>query len=243
MDFVLSLIARPLALLLQFLYSLIGNYGISLIVLTTVIKLALYPSYKAQQLSTLGMQDLQPKMREIQNRYANDRNLMNQKMQELYQKEGVSPTAGCLPMIVQMIVIMGLFTLLRNPVQFMNSEKMVFAIHESFLWIEDLAQPDPWILPILAGIATFGSFLFTQSQTQSQNGMGDVMQKLMKYVFPIMIVWLAKSYPAGLALYWFMSQFLQIFFNLRFDMLKKKMQQEKENQGKRKPVRAGKGVN
>ena len=93
MDFVLSLIARPLALLLQFLYSLIGNYGISLIVLTTVIKLALYPSYKAQQLSTMGMQDLQPKMREIQNRYANDRNLMNQKMQELYQKEGVSPTA------------------------------------------------------------------------------------------------------------------------------------------------------
>ena len=73
MEFVLSLIARPLALLLQLLYSLIGNYGISLIVLTTVIKLALYPSYKAQQLSTMGMQDLQPKMREIQNRYANFR--------------------------------------------------------------------------------------------------------------------------------------------------------------------------
>ena len=220
MEFILSLIARPLALFLQLLYSLIGNYGISLIVLTTVIKLALYPSYKSQQLSTMGMQDLQPKMREIQNRYANDRQLMNQKMQELYQQEGVSPTAGCLPMIVQMIIIMGLFTLLRNPVQFMNSEKMVFAIHESFLWIEDLAQQDPWILPILAGIATFGSFLFTQTSSQ-QSGMNDIMQKLMKYIFPIMIMWLAKSYPAGLALYWFMSQFLQIFFNIRFNMLKK----------------------
>jgi len=65
----------------------------------------------------------------------------------------------------------------------------------------------------------------------------------MKYVFPIMIMWLAKSYPAGLALYWFMSQFLQIFFNIRFNMLKKQKEAERENKGKRKPVRAGKGVN
>lgn len=241
MEFVLSMIARPLAFLLQLLYSLIGNYGISLIVLTAVIKLAMYPSYKAQMMSTMGMQDLQPKVREIQNKYANDRQMMNQKMQELYQQEGVSPTAGCLPMIVQMIVIMGLFTLLRDPVRFMSSEKMVFAIHESFLWIEDLAQPDPWILPILAGLATFASFFFQHSP--SQGGPNEIMQKMMKYVFPIMIMWLAKSYPAGLALYWFVSQFLQIFFNLRFDMLKKKQLEEKEGSRKRKPVRAGKGVN
>ena len=241
MEFVLSMIARPLAFLLQLLYSLIGNYGISLIVLTAVIKLAMYPSYKAQMMSTMGMQDLQPKVREIQNKYTNDRQMMNQKMQELYQQEGVSPTAGCLPMIVQMIVIMGLFTLLRDPVRFMSSEKMVFAIHESFLWIEDLAQPDPWILPILAGLATFASFFFQHSP--SQGGPNEIMQKMMKYVFPIMIMWLAKSYPAGLALYWFVSQFLQIFFNLRFDMLKKKQLEEKEGSRKRKPVRAGKGVN
>ena len=241
MEFVLSMIARPLAFLLQLLYSLIGNYGISLIVLTAVIKLAMYPSYKAQMMSTMGLQDLQPKVREIQNKYTNDRQMMNQKMQELYQQEGVSPTAGCLPMIVQMIVIMGLFTLLRDPVRFMSSEKMVFAIHESFLWIEDLAQPDPWILPILAGLATFASFFFQHSP--SQGGPNEIMQKMMKYVFPIMIMWLAKSYPAGLALYWFVSQFLQIFFNLRFDMLKKKQLEEKEGSRKRKPVRAGKGVN
>lgn len=239
MEFVLSIMAKPLALLLQLLYSLIGNYGISLIVLTTVIKLAMYPSYKAQTMSTMGMQALQPKIREIQSKYAGDKQLMNQKMQELYQQEGVSPTAGCLPMIVQMIVIMGLFTLLRDPVQFMSSKEMVFAIHESFLWVKDLAQPDPWILPILAGLATFASFFF--QQTASQGGMNDMMQKMMKYVFPIMIMWLAKSYPAGLALYWFVSQFLQIFFNLRFEMLRKEQAEGKAK--KRKPVRAGKGVN
>ena len=241
MNFILSMIAKPLALLLEFLYSFIGNYGFSLIVLTTVIKLAMYPSYKQQTMSSISMQLLQPKIKDIQNRYGNDKEMMNQKMQELYQKEGVNPAAGCLPMIVQMIVIMGLFTLLRNPVLYMNSEKMVFAIHESFFWIEDLAQPDPWILPILAGLATFASFFFTP--TSSQGGMNDIMQKMMKYVFPIMIMWLAKSYPAGLALYWFVSQFLQIFFNIRFEKLKKQANEEKDGKKKRKPVRAGKGVN
>ena len=240
MNFVLSLIAKPLALLLQILYSVIGNYGFSLIILTTVIKLAMYPSYRAQTMSSLSMQALQPKIKEIQNRYSNDKEMMNQKMQELYQKEGVNPAAGCLPMVVQMVVIMGLFTLLRNPVLYMNSEKMVFAIHESFFWIKDLAQPDPWILPILAGLATFVSFYFTP-QPPSQGGMNDIMQKMMKYIFPIMIMWLAKSYPAGLALYWFMSQFLQIFFNISFNVLRKNA--EKGEEKKRKPVRAGKGVN
>lgn len=241
MNFILSMIAQPLALLLQLLYSVIGNYGFSLIILTTVIKLAMYPSYKAQTMSSLSMQSLQPKIKDIQNRYGNDKELMNQKMQELYQKEGVNPAAGCLPMIVQMIVIMGLFTLLRNPVQYMNSETMVFAIHESFFWIKDLAQPDPWILPILAGLATFASFYFTP-QPPSQGGMNDIMQKMMKYIFPIMIMWLAKSYPAGLALYWFMSQFLQIFFNISFIILKKKASED-GGKKKKKPVRAGKGVN
>ena len=240
MNLILSIIAKPLAMFLQLLYSVIGNYGFSLIILTTVIKLAMYPSYRAQTMSSMSMQAIQPKIKEIQNRYGNDKEMMNQKMQELYQKEGVNPAAGCLPMIVQMIVIMGLFTLLRNPVQYMNSETMVFAIHESFFWIKDLAQPDPWILPILAGLATFASFYFTP-QPPSQGGMNDIMQKMMKYIFPIMIMWLAKSYPAGLALYWFMSQFLQIFFNISFSILKKKA--GKEDEKKRKPVRAGKGVN
>ena len=236
MNFILSIMAKPLALLLQLLYSVIGNYGFSLILLTTLIKLAMYPSYKAQTMSSLAMQAVQPKIKDIQNRYSDDKEMMNQKLQELYQKEGVNPAAGCLPMIVQMIVIM----VLRNPVLYMNSEKMVFAIHESFFWIKDLAQPDPWILPILAGLATFASFFFTP-QPPSQGGMNDIMQKMMKYIFPIMIMWLAKSYPAGLALYWFMSQFLQIFFNISFILLRKK--EDKDGEKKRKPVRAGKGVN
>ena len=239
MNDLFGVLARPLGFLLQGLYALIGNYAVALIVLTTVIKLAMYPVYKQQTMSQIGLQKIQPRMRDIQSKYSNDRALMNEKMQELYREEGVSPTAGCLPMIVQMVIIMGLFMLLRNPIQYMNSETMVFAIHEKFLWIEDLAQPDPWILPILAGIATFFAFALSSAGQGDQPGMGKMMSNMMKYVFPVMIVWLARSYPAGLALYWFVSQFLQIFFSLRFNQLKKKMEEESSGKHKRKPVRAG----
>ena len=233
------MLATPLGIFLQALYSVIGNYALSLILMTVIIKLALYPSYKQQMASTSGMRELQPRINDIQTKYANDRALMNQKIQELYKEEGVSPTAGCLPMIVQMIVIMGLFSLLRNPIMFMNSENMVFAIHESFLWIEDLAQPDPWILPLLAGIATFvASFL--QQKTSPSPQSNAVMSAMMKYLFPLMIVWLARSYPAGLAMYWFISQFLQIFFTLGF--YRSTLNKGKSKKKKKKPVRAGEGV-
>ena len=139
-------------------------------------------------------------------------------------------------MIVQMFVIMGLFGLLRNPMLYIADENMYFAIHERFLWIEDLSQPDLWILPIAAGVATFFSFWMNQQTNPNANSAvasGNIMNVIMKYFFPIMIVWLARTYPSGLAIYWFMSQFIQIFFNLRFNMLRKALK-EKNKPSKRK---------
>ena len=253
---IFGIFATPLSLLLQYLYAFIGNYGITLVILTAIVKLALYPLYKKQILSTAGASDLQPKMQELQRKYANDRQKLNEEMSKLYKEEGVNPSAGCLPMFVQMFVIMGLFALLRMPLNYLHTEEMYFAIHESFLWIKDLAQPDPWILPILSGIATFISFSMSQSNgAMGGNGsmnMGPMMA-VMKYGFPIMIIWLAKSYPACLAVYWFISNFIQIFYNLRFRKIRenikngvyKKKKEEKEaakKKAKRKPVRAGEGV-
>ncbi|MGN0709502.1 MAG: YidC/Oxa1 family membrane protein insertase [Anaerovoracaceae bacterium] len=238
MNTILAVLAKPLAWALYGLYQLVGNYGITLAILTAIVKFALYPAYKNQILSTAGMQDIQPKLQEIQRRYADDRDMMNQKIAELYKEENVNPTAGCLPMIIQMVIIMGLFALLRNPLSFINNDTMVFAIHESFLWINDLAQPDPWILPILSGVCTFISFYLTSQNGAMPQQNGGAMNIMMKYIFPIMIVWLAKTYPAGLALYWFVSQFIQIFFDFRFRSLRKKMQEEKEAGKKKKRVKA-----
>ena len=236
----MGIIAKPLSLLLSWLYGLIGSYGIAIIILTIIVKLCLYPVYAKQIKSTLKMSAFQPKIQEIQQKYAKDRELMNEKLNELYKSEGASMYSGCLPMIVQMIVIMGLFTLLRNPMNYLTSD-MLFATHESFLWIKDLAQPDKWILPIAAAIATFFSYVMSQSTmtTSANAAQTAAMTKIMKYFFPLMILWMARSYPAGLALYWFGSQVIQIFYNMRFNSWKKKAQAEKEaREGKKRKKKA-----
>ena len=236
----MRLLATPLGYLLTFLYDLVGNYGIAVLIITIIVKACLYPVYAKQMKSSMKMSKLQPKIQELQQKYGNDRETYSEKVQELYKSEGASMYGGCLPMIIQMFVIMGLFALFRNPMTYMTDENMLYAIHENFLWIPDLAQPDKWILPIAAGAATFISYSMSSSQQmQSQLAgggnakQGNMMSKMMKYFFPIMILWFARTYPAGLAIYWFGSQVIQIFYNLRFNKWRKK-QQEEEKEEKRK---------
>ncbi len=229
----MGIIAKPIGYLLMLIYKLVGNYGISLIILTVIVKLVLYPLYAKQIKSTANMSEMSEKAQDIQRRYANDREKMNEEMQKLYSETGFNPMSGCLPMLIQFPIIMGLFALLRNPMKYMpaNSE-MMFANHESFLWIKDLAQPDLWILPIAAGLATFFAFSMNNAMSMQQPGGSPGQQKamnaIMKYFFPLSILWLARSYPAGLAIYWAGGQFMQIFFNLRINKIREKMNEEKE---------------
>ena len=229
----MGIIAKPIGYLLALIYKLVGNYGISLIILTVIVKLVLYPLYAKQIKSTANMSDMSEKAKEIQNRYANDKEKMNEEMQKLYAETGFNPMSGCLPMLIQFPIIMGLFALLRNPMKYMpNDPSLMFANHESFLWIKDLAQPDLWILPIAAGLATFFAFSMNSAMNMQQPGANPGQQKamnaIMKYFFPLSILWLARSYPAGLAIYWAGGQFMQIFFNLRINKIKDEMNAEKE---------------
>ena len=229
----MGIVAKPIGYLLALIYKLVGNYGISLIILTVIVKLALYPLYAKQIRSTADMSDMSEKAKEIQNRYANDKEKMNEEMQKLYAETGFNPMSGCLPMLIQFPIIMGLFALLRNPMKYMPSDPaLMFANHESFLWIKDLAQPDLIILPIAAGLATFFAFSMNSAMTMQQPGANPGQQKamnaIMKYFFPLSILWLARSYPAGLAIYWAGGQFMQIFFNLRMNKVRKQMQEEQE---------------
>ena len=229
----MGFIAKPIGYLLAFIYRLVGNYGISLIILTVIVKLVLYPMYAKQIKSTANMSDMSEKSKEIQKRYANDKEKMNEEMQKLYAESGFNPMSGCLPMLIQFPIIMGLFALLRNPMKYMpNDPTLMFANHEEFLWIKDLAQPDLWILPIAAGLATFFAFSMNSAMQMQQPGANPGQQKamnaIMKYFFPLSITWLARSYPAGLAIYWAGGQFRQIFFNLRINKIKDQMNAEKE---------------
>ncbi len=222
----MGIIAKPLGLLLMWIYGMIGNYGISLIVLTVLVKCCLYPLYIKQVKSTAGMQNISEKSQEIQRKYADDKVKQQEALQELYKQENFNPMAGCLPMLIQFPIIMGLFTLLRNPMQYMPDG--MFAAHESFLWINDLAQPDSWILPIAAAVATYFSFSMTQNLTGADMGQAQSMNMIMKYFFPLSILWLARSYPAGLALYWACGQFLQIFFNIHMNSVRRRIKEEQD---------------
>ena len=232
MNTITGIFAKPLAYLLMFIYDIIGNYGITLIIVTAIVKLCLYPLYIKQMKSTSASADMQGKVRQLQQKYGNDRETLNIKLAELYKEEGFNPASGCLPMLIQMPIIFALFALLRDPMAYINDSSFLFAIHESFLWISDLSKADVWVLPILAGITTFISYSISMS-FNSNNEMAGTMN-IMKYLFPIMIFLMGRTFPAGLALYWFFGQFLQIFFNLHMNSLRKK------EAAKRKKSKGGK---
>lgn len=220
---IMSVIAEPMGWLLSFLYDLINNYGITLIVFTLLIRACLVPLYAAQIKSSAKMKEFQPKMQAIQKKYANDKEMLNMKTMELYKEEKFNPMSGCLPMLIQMPIILALFVLLRNPIAFISDPQMLMGVHESFIWIPDLSQPDPWILPILAGIATFFSFSMTQAMSASPDiGGAGAMMKMMKYFFPVMIVWMGRSFPAGLTLYWFIGTLVMIVQTLGMQKWKKR---------------------
>ncbi len=230
MDAIIGIIARPLGMLIGLIYSLVGSYGISLVILTLIVKFCLYPLYAKQIKSTAKMSAVQPKMKALQMKYADDKEMLNIKMSELYKEEDYNPAAGCLPMVIQMPIIFGVFALVRNPLLYLNDNSMLFAVHESFLWMDDLSQPDKWILPLVAAAATYLSFSMTSQQqldASGQQGMGSMM-KMMKYIFPVMILLMARSYPAGLSVYWAVSQVIQIFFNLRMNKIRKQINGEEK---------------
>ncbi len=221
---VMSIFAEPMGWLLSLLYNLIGNYGITLIVFTLLVRTCLIPLYASQMKSSAKMKEFQPKIQALQKKYANDKQMLNIKMSELYKEEKFNPMRGCLPMLVQMPIILALFVLLRNPIAFMTNPQMLMGVHESFLWIPDLSQPDPWILPILAGIATFFSFSLTQAMSATTDmGGANAMMKMMKYFFPVMIVWMGRSFPAGLTLYWFIGTLFMIVQTVGMKKWKKKL--------------------
>lgn len=218
----MKLLATPIGYLLSLIYDVVDNYGFSIIILTLLIRVLMLPLYGKQIKYSARMAEVQPKLQEIQTRYAHDKEAMNQKTMELYQKEGINPTSGCLPMLIQMPIIFGLYALLREPLKYITASKMIVAVHEAFFWIPDLSQPDAWILPILAGLTTY----FTQAESSSNDTTG--MMKGMKYFFPVMIFALGKSFSAGLALYWVVGNLFQLVQTIYFNQKNKKAKFKRE---------------
>ena len=235
-----SFIATPLGLLLNAIYGLIGNYGISIIIFTLIVRGCLFPLYASQIKGQLKMADIQPKMQALQKKYAGDREALGREMQKLYKEEKYNPMAGCLPLLIQMPILMGLFYLLRNPGMYVDGSSIIIASHESFWWLQDLSQPDVWLLPVVTGITTFLSMSMTgmmggNAGAGSGGAGGDMsatmqpMMKVMRVFMPVFIVVIARQMPSGLAIYWMIGNIFTIGQTWMLKRLRKKATEAKEN--------------
>ncbi len=174
---------------LMAIYGMTGNFGLSIIILTILIKIVLLPLTLKQDKSMKEMKNLQPKIDALREKYGNDKQLLNQKTMELYKEHNVNPAGGCLPLLVQLPILWALFGVLR---------KEGVVPDETFLWLS-LGTPDPYfVFPVLNGAVAF-----IQQKLMGTNN--NPQMKNMMYMFPIMMIFISYKMPGGLQLYWLTS--------------------------------------
>jgi len=180
--------------LLQTISQAVGSYGLGIIIVTILLRVVLYPFTISQVRSMAKMRKLQPELNEIQKKYKNNPEEYQKRTIELYQKHGVNPLGGCLPLLIQLPILWAFFPVLR---QIPTSDLTLF------MGIWELSQKDPYyILPILAAVTTWWQSKLTST--------GDASQNSMMVVMPIMIGMFSISLPSGLVLYWITSNLLGI---------------------------------
>ncbi len=191
-----SPIARPLLHVLKFFYKFVGNYGVSIILLTVIIKLLFWPLTHKSYASMKNMQKLQPEMQKIREKFKNNREKMNKEIMELYKKHRVNPLGGCLPMVIQIPVFFALYKVLLGSIELRHAP--------FFLWITDLSAKDPYyVTPLIMGATMF------LQQKMSPTTMDPAQAKifmLMPVIFTVMFL----NFPAGLVLYWLVNNLLTI---------------------------------
>ena len=192
-----TFIAKPMFLLLQFIQGYVGNWGWTIVILTILIKLVLFPLSFKGMVSMQKLKDLAPKMKEIQAKYKDDKQKQSMHMMELYKKHGANPMGGCLPLILQIPVFFAIYRVLLNAIELKGAPWM--------LWIHDLAEMDPYfVLPIL-----MGATMYIQ-QKITPNTMQDEMQKKIFQFLPVIFTFFFLWFPAGLTLYWFINNLFTI---------------------------------
>ncbi len=189
-------LAVPLFYILDWFHSFVGNWGLSIILLTLLVKLVLYPLSAASYRSMANMRRVGPQMKRLQERHSDDRQKLSQEMMALYKKEGVNPLGGCLPMLLPMPIFLALYWVLFESVELRQAPFM--------LWIDDLAAMDPFfVLPLLMGASMYIQQLLSPA-------MGDPMQVKMMRLMPVMFTVLFLFFPSGLVLYWLVNNVLSI---------------------------------
>lgn len=190
-------IAIPIRYLLKWFYSVVHNYGVAIILLTIFVKILLNPIQKKSFKSMKGMQNLQPKIKELREKFKNDKQRLNVETMQLFRSHGVNPMGGCLPMLLQFPIYIALYKVLWNSVELFQAP---------FFWFyKDLSAPDPYLItPILLGI-----FMFLQ-QKMTPTASADPAQQKMMMIMPVMFTAFMLFLPAGLVIYIFISTMMGV---------------------------------
>ena len=229
-------IVQILLQILRFIQGFASDWGLSIIILTVIVRLILTPLLLKSTKSTARMQVLQPKLMEIQQKYADDPQRQAEEMQKFYSENKFNPLGGCLPLLIQMPILLALFTLLRNLPGYIGESGVVFSFYNIMpdltttpgaQWANGIATALPYLISlILFGILTVIPSLY---QSHNQTGQQASSMRTMALVMGIMMLWLGWNLPAGVLLYYDVSSLWQVaqqIFVTRRVMEKAKAEEE-----------------
>lgn len=181
----------PMRSALEYFVTLSGNYGLGIVLLTIAVRLVILPLTMYQMKSMKKMQEVQPMLKALQEKYKGKPEELNKEMMNLYKTQGVNPLSGCLPLLIQMPFLYAIFAVLQN------FDPSVFNIDPHFLWISDLNTRDT-LLAAITVISMVGQSWLTMVGN-------DPNQRLMMYLMPVMFGWISYQMAAGVVLYWVVS--------------------------------------
>lgn len=221
-----DLILNPFITVLLFLYQLLGqNMVISIVAFTVLVRLLTWPLTTQQQRSSKAMQEVQPKLKKLQEKYKGDREKLAQAQMDLYREHGVNPMGGCLPLLIQFPILIGLYQAIiqvlgATPLQLLDLSGRILApgldtlipLQNHFWWL-NLAQPDPlYILPILVLVTTWlqQRLIMPPSTSDDGGGQAAAMTRSMTTVMPVMFFFFSLSFASGLSIYFVVSNLIGI---------------------------------
>ena len=228
----MNIISNALGHVLRVIFELVQSYGLAIILFTILVKVLLLPLTIKQTKSTKAMQDIQPKIQEIQTKYKDKPEKQQQEIMKIYTEAKINPLAGCLPLLIQMPILFGLFAVLREPWKFglFSSQDAFLAADTSFLWLKSLTAAGGFTLQGLSmGILSGGSaYIMQKVMTPGDQEQAQTM-KTMTYVMAAMSFYWGMTFPAGLAVYWTVSNIFSIAqYYLVMNPLKAKLANSKE---------------
>ncbi|KAB1442254.1 membrane protein insertase YidC [Pseudodesulfovibrio senegalensis] len=216
-----DVLAKPLLVVLDYLYQYVHNYGIAIIILTIMIKIVFWPLSQKSYESMERMKKLQPMITKLRDKYGDDKQRLQQETMALYKTYKVNPAGGCMPMLLQIPVFFGLYKALLGAIELRHAPFIEFVPFTKIVWLADLSAKDPYyVTPLIMGATMFLQQLMTPTA-------GDPTQKKIMMFMPLVFTFIFLNFPSGLVVYWLLNNLLSI--GQQWLMIAKNKKKEAQN--------------